>query len=324
MAAFSFFAFAKVDTTLNVNSAFYTDNIIDKKPVNGQYLMMNISVKNNGKDALTVSNDQFTPLIDGKPVEKYSVFTGDGTDLQRQIQIPGGQSKDILVIFDIGDQKPNSVEYHGPIAWAPTYKNSTPINTITPGVPFDGMNLKLSTNLDMGGEVAGLSFNVKSNVTTTEKFEKTNDSNLIKETSTDTSTSTSTISGQSDTQNVTEVNTGIIDLRTGLYENGTFSAMLPKNLTKNGDTMTAENSTYTIVGSETIDILNHKIDCWKVEGTSEAQGAKLKAVIYYDKTTGIPIKMVIDKQDAEISGLTVQIQGGGELISTNVPLIGIA
>lgn len=31
VAAFSFFAFAKVDTTLNVNSAFYTDNIIDKK-----------------------------------------------------------------------------------------------------------------------------------------------------------------------------------------------------------------------------------------------------------------------------------------------------
>jgi len=47
-------------------------------------------------------------------------------------------------------------------------------------------------------------------------------------------------------------------------------------------------------------------------------------VIYYDKSTRIPIKMVIDKQDVEMSGLTVQIQGGGELISTNVPLIGIA
>jgi len=52
--------------------------------------------------------------------------------------------------------------------------------------------------------------------------------------------------------------------------------MLPKNLTKNGDTMTAENSTYTIVGSETIDILGHKIDCWKVEGTSEAQRSQIK------------------------------------------------
>lgn len=95
VAVFSFFAFAKVDTTLKVNSAFYTDNIIDKQPVNGKYLMMNVSVKNNGKDTITVSNDQFTPLSNGKHMEKYSVFTGDGTDLQRQIQVPGGQSKDI-------------------------------------------------------------------------------------------------------------------------------------------------------------------------------------------------------------------------------------
>ncbi len=325
VAAFSFFAFAKVDTTLNVNSAFYTSNIIDKQPVNGKYLMMNVSVKNNGQGTLTVSNDQFTPMVNGKPVEKYSVFTGDGTDLQRQVTVASGESKDLWVIFDIGDQKPDSIEYHGPLAWASTYKTSTSINSITPGVPFNGMNQTAKTNMGMNGTVMGISVNMKMNGTDNEFFEKTDDINIIKLTKKVSSTTNSNINGQNNTQNENTEETEMINLNTGLLTNGTsYSTLLPKNLTKTGDTTNIDNSTYTIVGSEKIEILGHKIDCWKVESTYEREGSKLKATMFYDKTTRMILKMVADKQNMPVSGYNFEVTAEAELTSTNMPLIGIA
>lgn len=321
VAAFSFFAFANVDMTFNVNSAFYTDNIINKTPTNGQFLIMNVSVKNNGQDTLTVSNDQFTPMINGKPVEKYSVYTGDGTDLERQIQIPSGENKTLLVIFDIGDQNPDSIEYHGPISWASTYKTSTTVNTITPGVPFAGMNQTATTNMEMNGTVMGINLNAKFNGTDNEFFEKTDVENLIKETSTESSTSNTSTTGVT---SETNVNTAIVNLTTGLYTNGSATSALPKNLTKDGDSITIKDQKYTIIGSEVIDILGHKIECWKVESTYEYEGSQMKAIIYYDKTTRMSLKMVIEKQNTTISGYTFQMQGNGEITSTNMPLIGIA
>lgn len=179
--------------------------------------------------------------------------------------------------------------------------------------------------MDLSGELSGISLKAKSNGIINSTFKKTGESHRINETDITTTTTYTNIStGESTTENTTEEETGIINLNTGLYINGTTSYFLPKNLTKNGDSVTIGNETYTIIGSETIDILGHKIDCWKVEGTYEAEGSKLKAIMYVDKTTRMWLKMIIDKQSIEESGVTVQIEGKAEITSTNAPLIGKA
>lgn len=139
IGAFIFINSEKMDVSLDVNSAFLSDNIIEQKPVNGKFLIMNVSVENNGQDTITVSTEQFTPLLNGKSLEKYKVFNGEGTDLKKQIEVPSGESKDMLVVFDIADQQPDAVQLRGPISWAPTQETNTTIDTITLGVPFDKM-----------------------------------------------------------------------------------------------------------------------------------------------------------------------------------------
>lgn len=322
--AYIYLSTAAMDVSLNINSAFLTDNIIGKNPVNGQYLIMNVSVKNNGNSPLTVSSDQFAPMINNKTVQKYSVFDGSGTDLQKQVQIPGGESKNFIIGFDIDNQTtPDTIEFKGPISWAPTYTSTTNIKNITPGVPFDGMNLKMNVLMDANGDAMGMKFNMSINVNESSNYEKTSNAYQIKETTISNGTTFASIAGQSNTQNSNNTSIGIINLKTGLYTNGSSANTLPKNLTKNGDSITIDNSTYTIVGSEIINILGHKINCWKVEGTSDSEGQKLKATMFYDKTTRQAVKLVIEKQNITESGATMQVQGSGELLSTNMPLIGV-
>lgn len=229
------------------------------------------------------------------------------------------------MILDIGDQKPNSIEYHGPIGWAPTYKTDATVNSITPGIPFDGMKTEISSSQTSNQEIMGMNAKSTTDGTVKMSFGRTDDPNMIKVTSVSSLIATASLStGESFTQNITDETSSIINLNTDLSANGSSAGFLPKNMTKNGDSFTIDNSTITIVGSEKIDILGHKLDCWKVEATSDSQGTKMKTIMYFDKTTRMFIKFVIDKQNMETSGTSLQVQGGGELVSTNAPLIGVA
>lgn len=339
--SFAFFAFTKVDAAMSVNSAFYVKQVIDEQPVNGKFLIINVTVKNNAKNPLTVSKSQFAPMINGKPVEKYSVFSGDGTDLPQQITIPEGSSKAITLVFDIGNQTPDSLEFFGPISWAPTYKTSTVIKEVSPTALFDGLNGTANIKMNMSASnIQNMNLNMMMNMNGTEKstVQKTDDPNKVKTLTSESVKQTTVINGQmlkqsmgtsqvTNTEKTSDNSTSLTDITTGIGDNGTLD-MLPKNMTKAGDTITTSSGVYKLNGSDTINIMGKKIDCWVVDGQYKdiSSNITLNATIYYDKTTRIIWKAVINPQKVSIPGLsgTFTVQGEEEFTDTNMPLIGVA
>lgn len=339
--SFAFFAFTKVDAAMSVNSAFYVKQVIDEQPVNGKFLIINVTVKNNAKNPLTVSKSQFAPMINGKPVEKYSVFSGDGTDLPQQITIPEGSSKAITLVFDIGNQTPDSLEFFGPISWAPTYKTSTVIKEVSPTALFDGLNGTANIKMNMSASnIQNMNLNMMMNMNGTEKstVQKTDDPNKVKTLTSESVKQTTVINGQmlkqsmgtsqvTNTEKTSDNSTSLTDITTGIGDNGTLD-MLPKNMTKAGDTITTSSGVYKLNGSDTINIMGKKIDCWVVDGQYKdiSSNITLNATIYYDKSTRIIWKAVINPQKVSIPGLsgTFTVQGEEEFTDTNMPLIGVA
>jgi hypothetical protein len=320
---FAFFAFAKVDAAVTVNSAFCVNQIIDKQPANGKFLIMNVTVKNNGKDPLTVSTDQFAPMANGKPITKYSLFSGQGTDLQKQVTIPGGASKDITVVFDIGNQTPDSLEFFGPISWAPTYKNTSKISEVSPTAMFEGQNGTGAITMKMNASISNMKITMEMNSTDNSTVQKTDDPNKMKTiTTTDAATSTN-IAGQQNNQNNTDTMTSITDITTGLDEDGSPD-ILPKNITKPGDSLATSNGTFTLKDSETIDVMGKKIECWALTGQFESSGLKLNATMYFDKTTRTVVKAAIPEQSLTVSSIPFTVKGEADITSTNMPLIGVA
>lgn len=326
---FSVLAFASMNATINVNSAFYTSNVIDKQPVNGKFLIMNVTVKNNGNDPLTVSTDQFAPYINGKPVDKYSIFSGEGTDLNKTVKIPGGGSQDVIVVFDINNQTPDNLILQGPLSWAPTHKTDTSLADIASGAYFNGMTYKAELSLDgKTSQYMGINASIKSNGTSSGTYQKMTDPNKVQYISVnDMTTKTILSNGQETNDPGNDKKTDIIDLTTFKNETGDLdSDFLPKNLTKPGDSITVKNQTLTLKGSQKIDILGKKIDCWVTETTENEAGMQLKATVYYDKTTRFMLKAVFNNQTVDMPGLpmTMDINGQGIIKTTNMPLIGSA
>ena len=249
--AFAFFAFAQIDVALNVNSAFSVNQISTNQPVNGKFIITNVTVKNNGKDPVTISTDQFAPMINGKQVSKYSVFSGAGTDLQKQVKIPGGASKDFVVVFDIGSQTPDSLELSGPISWAPTYKNSAKIPNVSPTALFNGLNNTLNFSVKTNTTIYNMNVTSETNGTELNTVKKTADPNKMKIIDIANGTAVGSINGKRTIQKSIDNSTSTVDIRTGMDNNGT-PAILPENMTKPGDSITTPNGIYTINGSEKI------------------------------------------------------------------------
>ncbi len=239
----AFFAFAKIDATLNVNSATYVDNIIGKQPVNGKFLLMNVTVKNNGNDPLTVSTGQFAPYINGKPVDKYSVFSGAGTDMQNTVKIPVGGSQNMILAFDIGNQTPDTLVFQGPLLWSPNYKTNTSIKDIGSGTFFNGMTY--SSNMNIAETILpymGVAGNIMINGTVNTNYQKSDDPNKINYTTSSNLTVQTFINGQESSSNSQSNTNSTIDIKTGLNQTGGLDLnYLPKNLTKPGDSITAGN-----------------------------------------------------------------------------------
>lgn len=326
--AFASFAFAKVDVGLTVNSAFCVSQIIDKEPANGKFLIINVTVKNNGQDPITVSTDQFTPMVSGKAVENYSVFSGAGTDLQNQVQIPAGASKDMVVVFDIGNQTPDSLEFAGPISWAPTYKNSTKISEVASTALFDGLQDTDNIHIKVNTTMYGINITGTTNITSTDNVQKTDDPDKMRSASVANTSSLTSAMGQQKSQDSIDNTTSTVDLKTGLDDNGT-PEILPANLTKPGNSITTSNGVYTLTGSEKIDIMGKKVECWVVNGQYKddtSSGFNVNGTIYFDKTTRLPLKMVINDQPVTVPGSSIPLtmQGQAEIVNTNMPLIGVA
>ena len=326
--AFASFAFAKVDVGLTVNSAFCVSQIIDKEPANGKFLVTNVTVKNNGKDPITISTDQFTPMVNGKAVEKYSVFSGAGTDLQNQVQIPAGASRDMVVVFDIGNQTPDALEFAGPIFWAPTYKNSTKISDVASTALFDGLHDTNNIGMEMNTTMYGINITGATNIKGTDSVQKTDDPDKMKFTTVENTSTITNAMGQQNSQNSVDNTTSTVDLKTGIDNNGTLE-ILPANMTKPGDSITTLNGVYTLTGSEKIDIMSKKVDCWVVnvqyKGDSSS-GFNVNGTIYFDKTTRLPLKFVIKPQSVTVPGssMPLTMQGQAEIVTTNLPIIGVA
>lgn len=319
---FAFFAFARVDAAVTVNSAFCVNQIIDKQPTNGKFLIMNVTVKNTGKGPLTVLTDQFAPMANGKPLTKYSLFSGQGTDLQKQVTIPGGASKDLTVVFDIGNQTPDSLEFFGPISWAPTYKNTSKIAEVSPTAIFEGQNDTGALDMKMNASISNVKIKMEMNSTENSTVQKTNDPNKMKTITTTNDFTTTNVGGQQNNQNNTDTMTSITDITTGLNEDGSPD-ILPKNITKPGDSLVTPNGTFTLKDSETIYVMGKKIECWALTGQFESSGLKINATIYFDKTTRTILKAVFDEQSLTVSSIPFTVKGEADITSTNMPLIGV-
>lgn len=325
--AFASFAFAKVDVGLTVNSAFCVNHIIDKEPANGKFLVTNVTVKNNGNDPITVATDHFTPVTNGKAVEKYSVFSGAGTDLQNQVQIPAGASRDMIIVFDIGNQTPDSLEFAGPISWAPTYKNSTKISEVASTALFDGLYDTNNICMEMNTTMYGIKITGATNITGTENVQKTDDPDKVKSITVENTSTITSAMGRQNSQDSLDNTTSMVDLKTGIDDNGT-PEILPANMTKPGDSITTLNGIYTLVGSEKIDIMGKKVDCWVVNGQysgDSSSGLHVNGTIYFDKTTRFPLKFVIKPQAVNVPGssMPLTVQGQAEIVTTNLPIIGV-
>jgi len=315
----AFFAFLNTDITLNVNSAFLLDNIIDKKPVNGKFLVLNVSVKNNGKDPLKVSADQLALKSRGNSIGKYSIFYGEGTDIQKEIEVPSGTSKDFLVVYDTENKTPDSVEYSGPFLWDPTYRVSANIKNLANTIPYDGMNLEYRRNMQITGSSSGAGDKkVELNMNVKTSYQKTDPPNKLKEIS----KISMTVNGEKYPENES---TGIIDLKTFKNEYGVLSDnFLIKDPQKIGDSVNFGNVTYTLKSSEKIDFMSKKIDCWVLESNTQLdENSSQKVTRYYEKTTRLLIKMV-STGNVYIGGEPFSMSMNMELTGTNAPIIGVS
>lgn len=81
-----------VDVSLTVNSAYALDSVVNNTPNNDKFIVMNVTVKNNGKNPIRVYASDFSLLRENEYMD-YSNFYGQGTDIPESVEIPGGKQK---------------------------------------------------------------------------------------------------------------------------------------------------------------------------------------------------------------------------------------
>lgn len=369
------FVFINNDVKVNVDSAVYV-NAIGNQTTNSnssnisftwgnnstsyvsnsssEYLLLEVSIKNTGKNKAYINPSDFHLLRDGKEI-KSSLFIGNTST--KTIEIPPGETKNMSIAFNVEENtKPTELKYLS--FWdygSPGSKAA--INDIANDFPFNGQyatySLKGKYEWNGGSEsfekIANISYTflnqpftesrgytITTYTPSGESYEFStipiSSNYTVKETLDVKLISGSSTKFLSDTVYIT-LNEGISEVLMSptLQDNqGYFTAagMLNKRkLNSIGDSMDIVDDSGNEIGemkvirSEVIEVLGKKIDCWLIEYKTTIGTTTLTEQRYYDKTSGLLLKVTSKETDTSLISTTSTTEQ--LLIDTNAPLIGV-
>ncbi|MDI9624489.1 MAG: DUF4352 domain-containing protein [Methanothermobacter sp.] len=305
------------DATVTVNAAYTADSITGNYfPTYSRFIITNVTVKNNGNNPLTISSTDFSLLSNGEYIG-YLNFYGHGTDVPENVQIPPGENKSFLLVFDVEDKDPEILEYNS--LWDPFSEPETsgmgPVNIIP--------NPNSYANYEVKGKVNEKSYQMDVNITYKSTTNGQIEENIKR------SGETIWLTGSVYREPI-QSQSWAFDPETFEDENGTYSSyiFLPRGFVE-GDSVPIKGSEgenvgeETVTGSKTINIMGKKIECWVTTAKEEEEGIKLQITRYYDKTTGLLLKEVY-KEEGSAYGVSYTDSNTMQLTSTNIPLIGIS
>lgn len=360
-------ALINTSVSTSVNSAIYTDNIAGNN-INStdddRFLVLDVSVKNDGKDKVTINPSDFIISTSNGTTESQT-FIGN-TSIE-SVEINPGESKNMVIAFTVPDDiTPKTLKYVS--FWDPGSEGSNAtIGTIVDAEysePFDGQYSFYNVNMDYtwsGGsqkvvETYNVSYNylnqsftrdsLFSGIFTTYTYDEngtlTSSDSSLSNSSLDTTTfnqslkETSTTNLISPSDSTFFVSSSVyITLTTGTDtvilgpdmrdEDGIYMSSVMKNpylsyinsdvpVVDDGETIGYK----TLTGSEVIEVMGKKIDCWVVKDNESGEAY----TFYYDKTTGLLLKMAGTSTDSSY-GVTTTEKFEMIINSTNVPLIGV-
>lgn len=300
-----------VDVSLTVNSAYALDSVVNNTPNNDRFIVMNVTVKNNGKDPIRVYASDFSLLRENEYMD-YSNFYGQGTDIPESVEIPGGESRSFLLVFDV-EGSPEIIEYTSILDPLSEPKNAG-IGSIKT-IPSPG----IYANYKWDGTVNNKTYSLKGNVT----YRNATAGNI--EEVIERSGETIWLSSEVYREPIAS-QSFTFDPETLQDENGTYSSQcfFPRDaLTAPGDSIPVfengeEVGTETLEGSSTIDFMGKKVECW----VTKIEGNGVRETCYYDKTTGLLLKVVGTEKG---SAYGVSYTGSYTILleNANIPIIGL-
>jgi hypothetical protein len=291
--------------TTSVNSAYYVDQIGNTSSANGQFMIMNVTVKNNGNGEASISPGSFS--LDGS-----GYYYADTSSWQyNNTKIAPGANSTMLLVFDIETPDPDMLKFNS--LWDPMGNVSASIGDIKT-IPFDGQYASYTANITY--KVG--SVEKTAHATFTYKFTDVN-STHIKETFSSNITRFDISSGwYMDWSSKSEV----LDNYYLTNEDGEYSSISILDsyyLSGVGDSVDTVDSSGNTVGEAVIDgtqyltINGKSFSCWVVKTTAD----DYTQVEYYDMTTGLLLKRT------ENGSGTISYTGEMILKDTNVPLISV-
>ena len=345
-------ALINVDVATNVNSALYTDNIAGNNlnssifNYDNQYLLLNISVKNNGNGKVTIDPNDFSLFTNDQSLNS-NVYIGN-TSIS-SIEIAPGENKSMIIAFTIPkNETPNKLKYtsfwdigsEGISADMGNIANQTPINgqysfytengeykwsggsksvEKTMNVSYQYLNEPFTTSYS---KIISYYSNGSSSSFTYTENKSIKETTLMKVTKGE--SSFSALGGTLSIPTGTTIETLSTSLRD---KNGVYMSLVISNPTLSyvGSNVTLVDSngneigTHTVIRSQIIEIMGQKFDTWVIEEKDNTTDGTTTR--YYDKTTGLLLKEEINMD--KISGYDITYNGENVLTSTNVPLIGL-
>ena len=349
------FAVINTDVATSVNSAIYTDNVAGNQisqisSSTDKYLILDVSVKNKGSGKVTIDPSDFS-ILTGNEDADSEIFIGN-TSIE-SVEIAPGETKNMVIAFTVpNDIKPDKLKYVS--LWDMGSEGATAnIGTVNNGTPFEGQfssysekgqwswsggSKSIEKKINTSYNFLDQPFTIESNfISTFVNGSEFNTSKTypksIKETSviqmiSPTESSiyiTSDIYITMPTGTTTEILSPDMRDAKGVYQ---ANVILNPGLTSIGRNITIVDSDGNTVGSEklirseVIDIMGKKMDCWVTETKSNSAGHELTLTSYYDKTTGLLLK-VVTKDVLSGYGQTATYTSEQVLTATNVPLVGV-
>lgn len=294
------------DISTSVNSAVYTSQIGETVSTNGQFIIMNISVANNGKGEVTLSPESFT--LSGTGFYSTANYLWD----YNNTQLGPGENTSMLVVFDVEKPDPEEISYFS--LWDPTANISAPIPDIQT-IPFNGLyadyRSTVTYKLDSGDETKNETFHVKYKDVNSTHIQETMTVNSSKFYIS--STSWISVSGS----------TNVLDKQFLTNEEGDYGSdcIFPQyRLTSVGDSIDIVDSSGDTIGEKVLDrsdylVINGKnLQCWVVETTAEGYSR----TDYYDISTGLLLKRT---ETGTVSGSSIKFENEWVLTGTNMPLL---
>lgn len=294
------------DISTSVNSAIYTSQIGETVSTNGQFIIMNISVANNGKGDVTLSPESFA--LSGSGFYSTANYLWD----YNNTQLGPGENTSMLVVFDVEKPDPEEISYFS--LWDPTANISAPVSNIHT-IPFNGLyadyRSTVTYKLDSGDETKNETFHVKYKDVNSTHIQETITVNSSKFYIS--STSWISVSGS----------THVLDKQFLTNEEGDYASdcIFPQyKLTAVGDSIDIVDSSGNTIGEKVLDrsdylVINGKnLQCWVVETTATGYSR----TDYYDISTGLLVKRT---ETGTVSDSSIKFENEWILTSTNMPLL---